>query len=204
MRSKKIVALIAFALVLGAAAVMGIQVRPTYASSGIKSNDSSPVSHRLLTAAELNFFKPLGLQIAPLSQSVTLPEATALAQTDSLMKMLHGTSRNLQLVSASRGFGNHSWTTINPKDTQNDPHVINGQFHNIPCYLITISGVNIPGSHGVAPVPGIKLKQAPALPAKQIQVLIDATNGKALMVFAVHQDPAPIGDARPRNSKLFR
>ena len=151
------------------------------------------VTHNSITQSQINSFAPLGLEINT-SANVTpdsriLSESEALKSTDTLLTQFHGVSRNIQYLLMSRRLGS-GFEPVNPALTQGDPHFqnTNNEFRNIPCYLVTINGVNIPAASSGTPGG----KQLNPAPAHQLQAIIDATNGQILMIFAIHPDQNPV------------
>ena len=140
-----------------------------------------------LTAAQIDSFKPLGLEISTglSTESATYSSAavSALNATNTLMKQFNGTSRNIQYAVISRKYGPNrsAYAPVDPALTKGDPHFTNNLFHSIPCYLITINGVDIPSAS--SPVGG-----SGALDAQSLQVIVDATNDNILLSFAIHPD----------------
>jgi hypothetical protein len=116
---------------------------------------SQTVTHHSLTDRDLQIFKWLAIEVTPLNPNSPeaqgiISEQQALFNTDILMQQFGGASRNIQLVNVSRFLdeAHTKPTTYTDNQTNRDPHFKNGQFKDIPCYLITINGVDIASPGG--------------------------------------------------------
>ena len=151
------------------------------------------VTHNAPTSRESKSFKWAGLTITPLNANSTdahgiISESQALQQTDVVTEQFSGSSRNIELVKVSRYYdaaGKHA-VVYTDKQTGDDKKFVNGKFENIPCYLVTIKGVNIPSVGGM-PI-GNESGPATVVPNKNtLVVVIDATTGANLLMYAIYE-----------------
>jgi hypothetical protein len=95
-------------------------------------------------------------------------------------QMFHGSSINVRFVMASRSHGNNNYDTLGSNVTNGDPNFVtsNNKFHNIPCYFITISGVQGLTSNG--PRGG-----GTPIVHTTVNAIFDAVNGQPLLIYSV-------------------
>jgi len=63
--------------------------------------------------------------------------------------------------------------TVDSSVSAGDSHIVNGKLNHVPCWVLTITNTNLPG--------------ATSNVAKDLNIVIDATNGQFITAFAVTQ-----------------
>jgi hypothetical protein len=150
-----------------------------YISHVVQVASYGKVTHHQITKLANRSLKGDGVEITQLESTIGdhfISENAVLRVTNPIMKLYKGTSRNIVLVNTSRRSAT-SYVRMTTAEATGDPHIqnSNGNWLNIPCYIVTIDGGMIVASAGPALNP-----QMPTGP-NVVVVVVDATSGQVLM-----------------------
>lgn len=155
---------------------------------------TAAITSNAITKTQMKNIEPMGVQMmdkgssAPRVSNAALrsinnsPNPTFISPRTAANRLLSdfmGSSTNVRFVVASRSNGNNGYESFNSNITSGDPHFkdTHNKFKNIPCYFVTVSGVKgivSAGPRGAAPIVHTS-----------VSALIDATNGKPLLIYSV-------------------